>query len=106
VAMYSMAGLAEYAVVPATDVFPLPASLPLEESAVLGCAVFTAFGAVRHAADLKGGERVAVVAAGGLPVPSALSALREKRSSGDLPNDTASAGGQSAAASRGVSFCR
>jgi succinate semialdehyde reductase (NADPH) len=65
-AMYSMAGLAEYAVVPATDVFPLPASLPLAESSVLGCAVFTAFGAVRHAADLRGGERVAVVAAGGV----------------------------------------
>lgn len=65
-AMYSMAGLAEYAVVPATDVFPIPSVLPLEESAVLGCAVFTAFGAVRHAADLRGGERVAVVATGGV----------------------------------------
>jgi succinate semialdehyde reductase (NADPH) len=65
-AMYSMAGLAEYAVVPATDVFPLPASLPLPESSVLGCAVFTAFGAVRHGADLRGGERVAIVAAGGV----------------------------------------
>jgi succinate semialdehyde reductase (NADPH) len=65
-AMYSMAGLAEYAVVPATDVFPLPAGLPLPESSVLGCAVFTAFGAVRHAADLRGGERVAIVAAGGV----------------------------------------
>ncbi len=65
-AMYSMAGLAEYAVVPATDVFPLPSSLPLAESSVLGCAVFTAFGAVRHAADLRGGERMAVVAAGGV----------------------------------------
>src|SRR6516165_1625528 len=64
--MYSMAGLAEYAVVPATDVFPLPAALPPLESSVLGCAVFTAFGAVRHAADLRGGERVAVVAAGGV----------------------------------------
>jgi S-(hydroxymethyl)glutathione dehydrogenase/alcohol dehydrogenase len=65
-AMYSMAGLAEFAVVPATDVFPLPPSLPLLESCVMGCAVFTAFGAVRHAADLRGGERVAVVAAGGV----------------------------------------
>jgi S-(hydroxymethyl)glutathione dehydrogenase/alcohol dehydrogenase len=65
-AMYSMAGLAEYAVVPATDVFPLPATLPLPESSVLGCAVFTAYGAVRHSADLRGGERVAVVAAGGV----------------------------------------
>ena len=66
--MYSMAGLAEYAVVPATDVFPLPDGLPLEESAVLGCAVFTAYGAVRHAADLRGGERIAVVAAGGVGI--------------------------------------
>ena len=64
--MYSMAGLAEYAVVPATDVFPLPDGLPLAESSVLGCAVFTAYGAVRHGADLRGGERVAVVAAGGV----------------------------------------
>ena len=55
-AMYSMAGLAEYAVVPATDVFPLPLSLPLLESCVMGCAVFTAFGAVRHSADLRGGR--------------------------------------------------
>jgi succinate semialdehyde reductase (NADPH) len=66
IAMYSMAGLAEYAVVPATDVFALPATLPLLESSVLGCAVFTAYGAVRHSADLRGGERVAVVAAGGV----------------------------------------
>jgi len=65
-AMYSMAGLAEYAVVPATDVFALPDSLPLEESAILGCAVFTAYGAVRHGAELRGGERIAVVAAGGV----------------------------------------
>jgi S-(hydroxymethyl)glutathione dehydrogenase/alcohol dehydrogenase len=65
-AMYSMAGLAEYAVVPATDVFPLPATLPLPESSVVGCAVFTAYGAVRHGADLRGGERVAVVAVGGV----------------------------------------
>jgi S-(hydroxymethyl)glutathione dehydrogenase/alcohol dehydrogenase len=63
IAMYSMAGLAEYAVVPATDVFALTDGLPLEESAVLGCSIFTAYGAVRHAGDLRGGERIAVVAA-------------------------------------------
>ena len=66
--MYSMAGLAEYAVVPATDVFPLTDGLPLEESAVLGCAIFTAYGAVRHGADLRGGERIAVVATGGVGI--------------------------------------
>jgi succinate semialdehyde reductase (NADPH) len=64
--MYSMGGLADYAVVPATDVFVLPDDLPLHESAVLGCAVFTAYGAVRHGADLRAGERVAVVAVGGV----------------------------------------
>jgi S-(hydroxymethyl)glutathione dehydrogenase/alcohol dehydrogenase len=68
IAMYSMAGLAEYAVVPATDVFPLVDGLPLEESAVLGCAVFTAYGAVRHGAGLLGGERIAVVAVGGVGI--------------------------------------
>jgi S-(hydroxymethyl)glutathione dehydrogenase/alcohol dehydrogenase len=67
-AMYSMAGLAEYSVVPATDVFPLADGLPLEESAVLGCAIFTAYGAVRHAGELRGGERIAVVAAGGVGI--------------------------------------
>ena len=65
-AMYSMGGHAEYAVVPATDVFSLPEELPAEESAILGCAVFTAYGAVRHGANLGAGERVAVVATGGV----------------------------------------
>jgi succinate semialdehyde reductase (NADPH) len=66
IAMYSMAGLAEYAVVPVAGLFPVPPTLPAVESAVLGCAVFTAYGAARHAAELRGGERVAVVACGGV----------------------------------------
>src|SRR5579871_5630994 len=49
-AMYSMAGLADYAVVPATDVFTVPEAIDLASAAVLGCAVFTAYGAVAHAA--------------------------------------------------------
>jgi len=65
-AMYSMGGLAEYAVVPATATFRLPEGLPFEESAVLGCAALTAYGAVRHGADLHLGERVAVVGTGGV----------------------------------------
>jgi succinate semialdehyde reductase (NADPH) len=64
--MYSMAGLADYAVVPATDVFPLPSGAQRPEAAILGCAVFTAYGAVRHSADLRTGETVAVVAVGGV----------------------------------------
>jgi len=65
-AMYSMAGLADYAVVPASDVFPMPEALEPEAASILGCAVFTAYGAVRHAADVRMGERVAVVALGGV----------------------------------------
>ncbi len=64
--MYSMAGLADYAVVPATDVFPLADGVLPLEAAILGCAVFTAYGAVRHSADLRTGETVAVVAVGGV----------------------------------------
>jgi len=64
--MYSMGGLADYAVVPATDVFALPEGIPPHEAAILGCAVFTAFGAVRNSADLRTGETVAIVAVGGV----------------------------------------
>jgi S-(hydroxymethyl)glutathione dehydrogenase/alcohol dehydrogenase len=65
-AMYSMGGLADYAVVPATDVFPLPEALPLPESCIIGCALMTAYGAVRHQAGLQAGETAAVVATGGV----------------------------------------
>jgi succinate semialdehyde reductase (NADPH) len=65
-AMYSMAGLAEYAVAPATAVFRVPDGLDLEAAAVLGCAVLTAYGAVAHAGAVRPGDRVAVVAVGGV----------------------------------------
>lgn len=64
--MYSMAGLAESCVVPATDVFPVPEGLPLAESCILGCALLTAYGAVRHQAALRAAETVAVVGVGGV----------------------------------------
>jgi succinate semialdehyde reductase (NADPH) len=65
-AMYSMAGLAEHAVAPATAVFPLPEALALHDACILGCAVPTAYGAVRHQAQLLPGESVAVVGVGGV----------------------------------------
>src|SRR4030095_15247255 len=49
-----------------TDVFPLADGLPLIESSVLGCAIFTAYGAVKHGAELARGQTVAVVATGGV----------------------------------------
>jgi S-(hydroxymethyl)glutathione dehydrogenase/alcohol dehydrogenase len=66
VAMYSMAALGQRSIVPATDVFPLPDHLPLPEAAVLGCAFFTAFGAVHTTAGLNIGETVAVIGVGGV----------------------------------------
>uniref|UniRef100_A0A0D6R4S0 Enoyl reductase (ER) domain-containing protein n=1 Tax=Araucaria cunninghamii TaxID=56994 RepID=A0A0D6R4S0_ARACU len=64
--MYSMGGLAEYCVVPATALAILPDSLPYTESSILGCAVFTAYGAIRHAADMHAGDTVAVIGVGGV----------------------------------------
>jgi S-(hydroxymethyl)glutathione dehydrogenase/alcohol dehydrogenase len=65
-AMYSMGGLAEYAVVPATALFPLPDGVPFEDAAVFGCAAMTAYGAVTQGAGLQPGERTVVVATGGI----------------------------------------
>ncbi|PKU80610.1 Alcohol dehydrogenase class-3 [Dendrobium catenatum] len=64
--MYSMGGLAEYCVIPANAVATLPNSLPYTESAILGCAVFTAYGAMRHAAEMRAGDSIAVIGVGGI----------------------------------------
>ncbi|KAK7318378.1 hypothetical protein RJT34_03077 [Clitoria ternatea] len=64
--MYSMGGLAEYCVVPANALSVLPESLPYTESAILGCAVFTAYGAMAHAAAVRPGDSVAVIGTGGV----------------------------------------
>jgi succinate semialdehyde reductase (NADPH) len=65
-AMYSMGGLAEYAVVPASDVFPAPASVPLSDACILGCAMMTAYGAVKNQARVAPRDTVAVVGVGGV----------------------------------------
>ena len=44
----------------------LPNSLPYSESAILGCAVFTAYGAMAHAAQVRPGDSVAVIGVGGV----------------------------------------
>jgi NADPH:quinone reductase-like Zn-dependent oxidoreductase len=64
--MYSMGGLAEYCVVPANALAVLPNSMPYTESAILGCAVFTAYGAMAHAAEVRPGDTVAVIGTGGV----------------------------------------
>ena len=66
ISMYSMGGLAEYAVVPSTSVTPVPEQIDLVPAAILGCAAMTGYGAVRRGADLRFGETVAVIATGGV----------------------------------------
>lgn len=44
----------------------IPDDMPLDRAAVLGCAVHTGFGAVRHAAGVTLGETVAVIGCGGV----------------------------------------
>ncbi|MFC6019925.1 zinc-binding dehydrogenase [Plantactinospora solaniradicis] len=65
-AMYSMGGLAEYSVVPLAALAALPDGLDPVSAATLGCAAFTAYGAVHRAGELRPGQSVAVVAVGGV----------------------------------------
>ncbi|WOQ69387.1 zinc-binding dehydrogenase [Microbacterium limosum] len=65
-AMYSMGGLAQYAVVPLTALAVLPEGVDPVSAAVLGCAAFTSYGAVHRAGRVQAGESVAVIAVGGV----------------------------------------
>ena len=64
--MYSMGGLSEKAVIPARGVAVLPVELELADSAIFGCALMTAYGAVAQVGQLQRGETVAVFGAGGI----------------------------------------
>jgi succinate semialdehyde reductase (NADPH) len=66
VSMYSMGGLAQLAVMPALAAAAIPAGAPLTDSAILGCAFLTAYGALVHVGDLQEGASVAVLGAGGV----------------------------------------
>lgn len=59
-------GLAEYSVVPLSALALLPEGLEPKSAAILGCAVFTAYGAVHRAGGVQPGQSVAVVAVGGV----------------------------------------
>ena len=57
---------ADFAVVAEEGAIPVPASVPFEVLATLGCAVVTGIGAVTNAARVERGARVAVIGAGGV----------------------------------------
>lgn len=57
---------AEHAVVSSAGAIPLPDSVPLWQSALLGCGVVAGVGAVRNTARVQPGESVCVVGCGGV----------------------------------------
>jgi S-(hydroxymethyl)glutathione dehydrogenase/alcohol dehydrogenase len=59
-------GFAEQVLVHHSAVVAVPAEMPLDRAALLGCAVMTGLGAVRHAAKVRFGETVAVLGCGGV----------------------------------------
>ncbi|EXB64095.1 Succinate-semialdehyde dehydrogenase (acetylating) [Morus notabilis] len=64
--LYCMGGLAEFCVVPAHGLTLLPDSLPYAESVILGRAVFTAYGAMARAAEVRPRDSVPEVGTGGV----------------------------------------
>jgi 2-desacetyl-2-hydroxyethyl bacteriochlorophyllide A dehydrogenase len=72
-------GYAEFIVVPARSVFPLPDAIPFEQGAVMMCSSATAFHALRKG-RLAAGETVAIFGAGGL----GMSAIQLARALGAL----------------------
>lgn len=65
-ACLGLGAMAEEVVVPARAVVPLPDDAPLEEAALLGCAILTGVGAVRNAGHVSVGDTVLVIGLGGV----------------------------------------
>jgi S-(hydroxymethyl)glutathione dehydrogenase / alcohol dehydrogenase len=72
------AAFATETIVGANACIPLPADVPLEEAALLGCAVLTGVGAVTNAARVQPGQSVVVIGLGGV----GLAALQGARIAG------------------------
>ncbi|WP_328316667.1 Zn-dependent alcohol dehydrogenase [Streptomyces sp. NBC_00388] len=70
----NVAAFAEETVVAANCVLPVPDGIPLQDAALLGCAVLTGYGAVHHSARVRAGETVAVFGAGGVGLATLQSA--------------------------------
>ncbi|MCX7912825.1 MAG: alcohol dehydrogenase catalytic domain-containing protein, partial [Dehalococcoidales bacterium] len=64
----NVGGFAEYVVVDASQVVKLPADMPPDRAALLGCGVITGFGAVVNRAQVKPFQSVVVMGAGGVGI--------------------------------------
>ncbi|MBM0231540.1 alcohol dehydrogenase catalytic domain-containing protein [Micromonospora sp. STR1_7] len=85
-----LGALAEAVVVPEKAVIPVPAGLPPERAALLGCAVLTGVGAVHNTAGVAAGESVAVIGLGGVGL-AVLTAARRAGATTILAVDVAEA---------------
>ncbi len=62
----SVSCFSEYVVVPQEGAVKIPNDIPVENAALLGCAVVTGVGAVERTAGVRPGESVAVIGCGGV----------------------------------------
>jgi S-(hydroxymethyl)glutathione dehydrogenase/alcohol dehydrogenase len=76
-----LGALAEQVVVPAAAAIPVPADLPFDAAALLGCGVLTGVGAVRNTARVQAGDSVLVIGLGGV----GLAAVTAARAAGADP---------------------
>ena len=58
-------GYAEFVCVDETNAVPVPGNVPLDEAAIVGCAIGTELNAIRDVGRVRPGERVLVTGAGG-----------------------------------------
>jgi S-(hydroxymethyl)glutathione dehydrogenase / alcohol dehydrogenase len=65
-AFIGLGGFADHMLVSERGLVRIPDEMPLESAALLGCAVLTGVGAVRHRADVRAGQTVAVIGCGGV----------------------------------------
>lgn len=61
-----LGGLAERTVLHRNSVVRVPADLPVDRAALLGCAVLTGVGAALHGAEVRPGDSVVVIGCGGV----------------------------------------
>jgi Zn-dependent alcohol dehydrogenase len=66
---------AEACVVPERSCVPIPADVPFDVAALVGCAVSTGVGAVWRTAGVQPGDRVAVIGCGGVGLSALLAAV-------------------------------
>jgi alcohol dehydrogenase len=69
-----LSAFAEYAVVSEASVVPVPAGIPLDIAALFGCGVMCGAGSVLNTAQLRAGDSITIVGAGGVGCSALLGA--------------------------------